>query len=503
MAIETAEIERASLLVRDLASRDVSDLSPGDFLAAHDAVARLGRLTGALQARFAGETARRSAPDLPGGGLARQQGFGSAGAMVASVTGGSQAGAWRSIEAGRALMPDVELAGELGSKRGPLATAPPRYPAVARAALEGELSVDAAGLITAGLETLTDRVPSAQLHALEERLVAKAIGLGANEVRRLVGNAVARADAAGLQERESRHYEQRFVTWTEDHSGMVTFAGRFDVVSAAPLRTVIEQMVTQQFRTRRDQDPLERDHRTVGQMRADALFEICRHALGCAETDRSGVRTTMVVRMDERDLRAGTGVGSIDGTVLPVSVGELRRVAGDAGIVPAVLGGTSEVLDLGRKVRMFSRAQRLALLERDGGCAKCHAPPEHCEAHHIRWWEQGGHTDMDNGVMLCTRCHHDVHRHGWQIRAKAGRVEFVPPPNIDPTQTPRLGGLAAITISDLGDAGGSVDLRENSAREEAARENSAREEAARENSAREEAARENSAPDGPASRNAA
>ncbi len=500
MAIETAEIERASSLVRDLAGRDVSCLSAGDLLTAHEAVARLGRLTGALQSRFAGEIARRSTPDLPGGGLARQQGFGSAGAMVASVTGGSQAGAWRSIEAGRALMSEVAPGVQPLESLQSSGAAAPRYPAVARAALEGELSVDAAGLITAGLETLTDRVSSGQLHALEERLVGKAVGLGASEVRRLVANAVARADVAGLQERESRQYEQRFVTWTEDHSGMVTFAGRFDVVSAAPLRTVIEQMVTQQFRNRRDQDPLERDHRTVGQMRADALFEICRHALGCAETDRSGVRTTMVVRMDERDLRAGIGVGSIDGTVLPVSVGELRRVAGDAGIVPAVLGGTSEVLDLGRKVRIFTRAQRLALLERDGGCAKCHAPPEHCEAHHIRWWEQGGPTDMGNGVMLCTRCHHDVHRHGWQIRAKAGRVEFIPPPNIDPTQIPRLGGLAAITISisDLGDAGGSVDLRENSASEQAARENSASDLAGpyRE-------VLQNSAPDEPASRNAA
>ncbi len=462
MAIETAEIERASLLVRDLAGCDVSDLSPRDFLEAHDAVARLGRLTGALQARFAGETARRSSPDLPGGGLARQQGFGSAGAMVASVTGVSQAGAWRSIEAGRALLPDVMPSLPVDSLSEPLVASAPRYPAVARAVLAGELSVDSAGLITAGLETLTDRVPSAQLHALEERLVRKAMGLGANQVRGLVASAVARADVAGLIERENRHYEQRYVTWNEDHTGMVSFAGRLDAVSAAPVRTVIEQMVTQQFRNRRDQDPSERDQRTVGQMRADALFEICRHALGCAETDRSGVRTTMVVRMDKRDLELGTGVGSIDGTTLPVSVGELRRLAGDAGIVPAILGGSSEVLDLGRRVRMFTRAQRLALLERDGGCAKCHAPPEHCEAHHIRWWEQGGPSDLANGIMLCTRCHHDIHRYGWQIRVEVGRVEFIPPRDIDSSQKPRAGGLAAITIGECGDTTGNHESRENS-----------------------------------------
>ncbi|WP_291383706.1 hypothetical protein, partial [Demequina sp.] len=107
MAIEVSDIERVSSLVGDLARRDVSGLSQGDLLAAHDAVARLGRLTGTLQARFAGEIARRSAPDLPGGGLARQQGFGNAGQMVSRVTGGTTSGAWRSIEAGLALMPDA------------------------------------------------------------------------------------------------------------------------------------------------------------------------------------------------------------------------------------------------------------------------------------------------------------------------------------------------------------------------------------------------------------
>jgi hypothetical protein len=133
-------------------------------------------------------------------------------------------------------------------------------------------------------------------------------------------------------------------------------------------------------------------------MRADALYEVCRHALGCKETHTSGIRTTIVVRINKRDLDTGRGLGRVDGVDLPVSVGQLRRLAGDAGIIPEVLGDEGEALDLGRKVRMFTPAQRLALVERDGGCAKCHAPPEHCEAHHIRWWEQGGPTDLAKGA---------------------------------------------------------------------------------------------------------
>jgi hypothetical protein len=309
--------------------------------------------------------------------------------------------------------------------------------------------VDAAGLLTAGLETIADRVSGERLHEVERRLVDRAVNLAAHEVRRMVAFAVARADLSGHEERERRQHAERFLAWKEDHTGMVTFTGRLDTVTAAPIRTVIEQIVTHDFRARRDQDPSEVDQRTAGQMRADALFEVCRHALGCKNTGTSGIRTTIVVRIDKRDLDAGRGLGSIDGTNGPVSVGELRRLAGDAGIIPEVLGDQGEVLDLGRTKRVFTGAQRIALLERDGGCAKCHAPPEHCEAHHIRWWERGGGTDLSNGVMLCTRCHHDIHRQGWGIEVQGGRVAFIPPPQIDPERRARPGGMVAIDIGRL------------------------------------------------------
>ena len=449
--METAQIVRASELVSSLARRDISGLSHEVLMAEYDAVAKLGRVADALEARYAGEIARRSTPDQVGGGLARRQGFGNATSMVASVTGGTQASARRSIEVGRALLPEPVLrsddvaTGEPDQGPPPTPTAP-RFPAIAQASLAGDLSKEAAAMITSGLQTLADCVPREKLHDLERRLVDKAVPLGAREVRRLVAHAVARADLAGHEARERRQHSERYLTWSEDHTGMVTLSGRLDAVTAAPIRTVLEQMVTQQFRQRRDKDPTDKDQRTPGQMKADALSDLARHALGCKETTCSGIRTTIVVRMNLSDLNCGEGLGTIDGTDQPVSVSELRRLAGDAGVIPQVLGGPSEILDQGRNVRMFTRAQRLALLERDGGCAKCHAPPEHCEAHHIAWWEHGGRSDLNNGVMLCTRCHHDIHRQGWGIRIRNGAVEFIPPPHIDPLQRPRSGGLAAATL---------------------------------------------------------
>ena len=464
MAIDTAEIARVTSLVGALVREDVSGLSDEELVASHEAVARLSRLAGTLQARFDGEIAQRSKATMSGGGLARQAGHGDPGKLVAKVTGGSPGGARRSIEAGEALVPDVprdprtgrvkSADAGLGDDAGTPLAPPPKYPVLAEAAVAGELAVDAVGLIRAGLNTVEERVPGETLRELERTLVEKAKSLTAAEVRRMVSRAVARVDQAGLEERERRNHAERYLTWKEDHTGMVTFSGRLDAVTAAPIRTTIEQMVTAQFRARRDQDPTDPDQRTVGQMRADALSEICRHALGCKETDKSGIRTTIVVRMNLKDLNANTGLGSIDGTETLVSIPELRRLAGDAGIMPEVLDGHGHVLDLGRTTRYFSWAQRIALLERDGGCAKCHAPPEHCEAHHIRWWQHGGRTDLSNGVMLCTRCHHRVHREGWGIEVRppepgvGSTVWFIPPRSVDPSQTPRLGGRARYNITE-------------------------------------------------------
>ena len=58
--------------------------------------------------------------------------------------------------------------------------------------------------------------------------------------------------------------------------------------------------------------------------------------------------------------RRRAGVGTLgDGT--RISASEVRRLACTAGILPAVLDGNSEVLDLGRTRRLFSAAQRKAL----------------------------------------------------------------------------------------------------------------------------------------------
>ncbi|MBF4566670.1 HNH endonuclease signature motif containing protein, partial [Plantibacter sp. VKM Ac-2876] len=151
---------------------------------------------------------------------------------------------------------------------------------------------------------------------------------------------------------------------------------------------------------------------------------------------------TVIIRTDHDTLETGIGAATIDGIDEPIGPGALRRLAADANLIPAVLRGPSQVLDLGTSTRLFSRGQKLALAERDGGCAwtGCTHPPSFTEAHHIRWWSRGGPTNLDNGILLCPFHHHRIHDDHWTITIQNGIPWFIPPSHIDRHQTPIRGG---------------------------------------------------------------
>ena len=98
-----------------------------------------------------------------------------------------------------------------------------------------------------------------------------------------------------------------------------------------------------------------------------------------------------------------------------ITMGEGRRLACQAGILPAVMGGESEVLDLGRESRLFKPHQRKAMNLRDKECTTvgCSVPAEFCDAHHKVPWSKGGKTDLKDGKLLCPFPHHRAHDPGW------------------------------------------------------------------------------------------
>ncbi len=124
-----------------------------------------------------------------------------------------------------------------------------------------------------------------------------------------------------------------------------------------------------------------------------------------------GDATTVIVTIPLEELRKDLGTAEI-GLSDKLTAGEVRRLACTANLLPAVLGGKSEVLDLGRTSRLFKPAQRKAMIIRDKQCRAqgCTIPAAWCEAHHWRRpWARGGLTDLKDGVLLCTWHHHRAH----------------------------------------------------------------------------------------------
>jgi hypothetical protein len=124
----------------------------------------------------------------------------------------------------------------------------------------------------------------------------------------------------------------------------------------------------------------------------------------------------------------------------PISAEAALRIACDAGITRVITDPAGVPLGVGRESRTVTPGQWAALVARDRGCAfpGCTRPPEWCSAHHITHWADGGPTDLDNLVLLCGHYHRVVHHRGWHVRMAADRYpEFLPPPWVEPDQTPR------------------------------------------------------------------
>jgi len=137
----------------------------------------------------------------------------------------------------------------------------------------------------------------------------------------------------------------------------------------------------------------------------EGLVGACRAALAAGGLpDTGGRRPQVLAATGYNDLKqqaGGTGRAAFTG---PIGAGTIRRIACDADLIPAVLGGDGEVLDLGRARRLLTPAmRRRALTARDRGCAfpGCTIPAPWTEAHHITWRQHGGTTSLDNGTLPC------------------------------------------------------------------------------------------------------
>jgi hypothetical protein len=180
--------------------------------------------------------------------------------------------------------------------------------------------------------------------------------------------------------------------------------------------------------------------RSPGKRMADGLVTLAQWAAKAKQLPESGgLRPQVMVLVDYEALRSQTEAATVTAGTLaePISPQSVRRIACDAQILPALLGGASEVLDLGREQRSADDKQRRALVIRDRGCAfpGCDRPAAWTDAHHVVHWADGGATDLDNLVLVCGPHHDTIHHHGWTVTMIDRRPVFAPPPT-PPTEPP-------------------------------------------------------------------
>ena len=262
-----------------------------------------------------------------------------------------------------------------------------------------------------------------------------------------------RAERALAREERAAHHD-RHLSITDDQVGGAHIRGRCSAEDAALIRATLLPFSRPRPTTTPPGDPGcdpatcdiagcghdGRDPRDHGVRTLDALVEACRRLQTADLPPQShGASPRINLVMDLADLRRDTGFGATD-TGEDLSPETVRRMACDAEVIPVVLDGPSEVLDVGRARRLATVAIWRALVVRDRHCRfpGCTRPPIMCHAHHVRHWLDGGPTSLDNLVLLCGHHHRLVHSGPWSIHCPhPGEFRFDPPHHTRRTSGPR------------------------------------------------------------------
>ncbi len=330
----------------------------------------------------------------------------------------------------------------------------------------GKVSAEQAVLIGAAVDKLSPEISDQVVEHAQVDLVDHAQTLTFTQLQVVTNHLVevVDPDAADavlgeqLQAEEARALQQTTFRGRRGFDGVARFSGRMPNLAYDMLSTALDAIASPRRATHQSADgsgagaPLsptatgvgapcpETDPAllTYGQRLGRAFVELLEHLPADKLPHHGAGNATVVVTVDHHKLTTGLGEATLT-TGTPVSVGQVRRLACNAGVLPAVLGADSAILDMGRSRRLFDRYQRIALAISDQGCVfgGCERPAAWTEAHHIIAWADGGPTDTDQGCLLCSFHHHLIHQRQWAVQmAPDGTPEIVPPARIDPHQAP-------------------------------------------------------------------
>jgi hypothetical protein len=303
---------------------------------------------------------------------------------------------------------------------------------------DGAVSFEQAVVITRALDRLPHHVTDEIKTLAEERLVAEAASFGPRELRvmgRRILDVVApelaeQAERKALEAEEAEAARRTYLVGLRQGDGTTRIRGQVPDATWDRLETYLEAYTSPRQPGQPQQEADNPDDRRPYDMKLGSAFvSFLEHLDPKRLPIHGGDATTVIVTIDYATLAdqvGNSGVALVEDQ--PLSAAAVRRLACTANIIPAVLGGNSQVLDLGRTRRLFTRAQRKALRLKHRRCrAKgCRVKAAWTEAHHLRQpWAEGGATDLDDGTLLCCFHHHKAHDPRYETRADTdGEITF-------------------------------------------------------------------------------
>jgi hypothetical protein len=160
------------------------------------------------------------------------------------------------------------------------------------------------------------------------------------------------------------------------------------------------------------------DEASRSTIKANAFMDLVRTALEHADGGHAAGDDRYLVHIVTRD--GGRSLSQLDET--PLHPTEAAMIKCDGSTVSHTVTDSGEPLNLGRKTREWSTAQRRAISVRDGGqCRFAGCYFTHCDIHHMQPWEAGGTTDIGNGFYGCPRHHRMLHR-GYHVEGDPNSV---------------------------------------------------------------------------------
>ncbi|WP_137292944.1 HNH endonuclease signature motif containing protein [Nocardioides dongxiaopingii] len=383
-----------ALLETELAALVESPTWSLDVAATADLVPRLAGLVAGVQELEARVVGHAGVLDLPGSIGAR-----SLAAWLARVTRVTGAEASRK----------ARLAGDLAA-----------HQATRVAMAEGHVHGEQAKVIAAAVDDL-DGDHLAWRGKAEAHLVGEAVHHDAHDLKTLGRRILETLDpdqadeheARLLEAEEARARKRTALTMWDDGEGLAH--GRFTLPSAqaSMLRKALTAIAAPKHVRATDGAGSYEHERPTPERLGQAFCEYVERYPTDQLPTMGGVNATVVVTMTLDALHGGLAAAHLD-TGAALAPDQARRLACEAGIIPAVLGGQGQVLDLGRRRRFHSPAQRLAITLEQRHCQHpaCTTPAAYCHTHHAVPWSEGGRTDTRDAVLLCPFHHHQTHATG-------------------------------------------------------------------------------------------